>query len=110
MRKGRENPDARAMIRNTEKGQSEKADKENEHVMDRELKGAPRGDIDPTPPLPPGTCQASDLLSKQQTERDQGCKILAAAPKGWGGGQLKVQIMIQKIPDTYNRQSMYGAM
>ncbi len=50
--------------------------------------------------LPPATCQASDPLSKQQTEGDQGCKILATAPKGQDGGQLKVQLMIQKIQDT----------
>jgi hypothetical protein len=36
MQKGRENPDVRSMIRNTEKGQGEEADKCNDHVMDKQ--------------------------------------------------------------------------
>jgi hypothetical protein len=42
--------------------------------------------------------------SKQEAEKGQGCRILATA---WGGGarwgQLKDQLMIQKIPDVTGR-------
>jgi hypothetical protein len=111
MRTWRENPNARATTRNTEKGQPEKADKENGDALDEQrAEGGTTWGHRPhdTPPLPSATCQASDPLSKQKTEGDQGCKILAAASKGLGGGQLKVQLMIQKIPDKTGKVLWVG--
>jgi hypothetical protein len=50
------------------------------------------------PPMQPAT-QTPLLGCKQQIEEGRGCQILATACGGRRGGQLKVQLMIQQIPD-----------
>jgi hypothetical protein len=93
MRKGRVNLDARPKMGKTEEGHSEKTDKDNDHVTDKQR---PIGDATwghrphATLPPSPATCQSPNPLIQQQTEGGQGCKILASTPRGQGAGQVKV--------------------
>ncbi len=86
---------------NMEERQSEKMDKDNDHVTDKQrARGDAKWGHRPHATLPPSlaTCQSPNLLTQQQIEGGQGCKILATTPRGQSTGQVKVQLMIQKIP------------
>jgi hypothetical protein len=53
------------------------------------------------PSSPTQSATLTPLLGcKQQVEEGRGCRILATACGGGRGDQLKVQLMIQRIPDV----------
>ncbi len=71
---------------------------------DKELQGTPRGGIDPTPCHPPPHRLAKPP-TQQVNNRQEGARVqdTGYSPGGWGAGQLKVQLMIQKISDVMGR-------
>jgi hypothetical protein len=110
MWKGIEDLDARAMKKEMEKGYGKKMDKDKDHKERRQRdEGDAMWEQQPhtKPPLPSPACQVPCPTRKQQTGTGQGCRILATAYGGQGGGQLKVLLMIQRIPYVTGRCVQY---